>query len=766
MIEKEYLLLHETVRKWIDDQDPKWENLHTIQRIVIPELLEEYRDGGERDFIVAAPTATGKTEAVFLPIATVLAEQTASEARTGAEVLYICPLTVLIDQQAKRLSGMFPADTHPVTPWHGSSSRAGKKRFENRPSGVLIITPESLESQLINRLNTPSAIEDNYGALRLVVIDELHAFFDSPRGYQLLSQLSRLEYSLGRTVSRIGLSATFASDVEDAIKPFLRPEDPGRVVFLRDSETARDITYHVGCFAEESPLERSANRKIVEQINEDFAPLALTEGTEKKKGLVFVNSRQESEHFSHHLSEFSEASENGELVFHPHHGSLSPKQKELAIEAINEEGSATVLVCTTTLELGLDIGSISQVGQIDPGATVSSLQQRLGRSGRKHGQVSKLLVYVRESDGGREARTLDALHLPTFQALAQISLVKRKAFEAPDRRPAHLSTLIQQILSFARQRGSITESEAREVFLEKGPFLRMRADQQGHLELLFARLEQAGLLERQNLSGETEPPYHLTATGMGLMDYHQFFAAFQTRTEYSVYGPGEAGLLGRIPLGNSYKVGDQIIFARRLWSITSINKLNRMIRVVDAGMGQAPVFPGDPITPSEEVIDEMFKLYAGEIDPPPEELSSEAARFFEEGRDAFSARRLAKTSAFEESGGVLIFPWAADRIQTSLLLSLRYWGLSAIPAKLAIFVRGADREELRDVLARLATPTSTGERPRVPSDTEAARNAGSLGIDKHDHYLSPYLKRWNFASFRLNQEAIPQTAAKLLKRLD
>lgn len=742
------------VQEWIRKQDePPWTSFRPVQKIVMPRLLEALREETCGDFIVAAPTATGKTEAVFLPLATILTEQGTPQV-SGASVLYVCPLTALIDQQAARLAGMFSAAEIPIVPWHGSSKRTAKTQFTKDPRGVLIITPESVESQLMSRFNTPGQLKKEYGALRCVVIDELHAFFDSPRGYQLISQLSRLELGLKRTIPRIGLSATFNEKVQGSAKRFLRPENAERVEFLRDTETQRKISFCVRCFAEEPNAERNDDQEIVRQVIKDFSTTGKKDG-KRQKGLVFVNSRQQSEFFSHHLEEEAKR-EKKKLQFHPHHGSLSPQQKDAAIEAINSPGDAAVLVCTTTLELGLDIGSIAQVGQIDPGATVASLQQRLGRSGRKHGDVARLIVYVREAQMGKETSTLEGLHLPTFQALAQIHLVREEAFEEPEQRPAHLSTLIQQILSFTRQNGSITEEQARQVFIERGPFVALRRenDPDGHLELLFARLEMAGLLEKRHLGNQH---YYLAANGLSLMEGHHFYAAFQTYSEFSVYGPD--GLLGKIPLGNSYKVGDRIIFSRQLWLITSITRQNRVIRVVPAAAGQAPIFPGDPITPSQEVITTMRGLYEGRL-APGDEVSDSARDFFQEGQRIFQERDLARQRLLAEGDGVLVFPWFDDRGQMSLMSALRYWGLSAMPAKICIFVRGASLEKVKGALARLADP-KPGQRA-IPSGPEAARNADSLLIDKHDHLLSPYLQRWNFASFRLDMERVPEMARSIL----
>lgn len=770
---KTFQLLGSNTKNWILEQN--WQNFRYIQELVIPRILKTPDESPIKDFIISAPTATGKTEAVFLPICDILTIPGA-ECEVGAEVLYICPLTALIDQQSKRLAGLFPEDTHPIIPWHAGSSRKGKRIFCERPRGIVIITPESIESRFIH---WPQEIKLFFGALKYIVIDELHAFFNSPRGYQLVSQLNRLEYYLGRKIPRIALSATFNVNVQNEIKKQLRPENPDLVEFIIDDRSKRDIEYEIHAYVndynQKNTIESSCLRheeKISAQIINDFNNMGVDPQTkEQRKGLLFVNSRQNAEYFTSELKLRSEEKGLG-IQFLPHHGSLPNEIKQAAVEAINKPEQECVLVCTTTLELGIDIGTIHKVGQVDPGSSVSSLRHRLGRSGRKHGDVSKLIIYVKEIEGQGSSSILTNLHLPTFQAMAQISLVQQEEYEKPDDRPAHLSTLIQQILSMIAQQGSVNIEEVRQILIETGPFvqLRRKVDPDGHLELIFNRLEYADLIKK---SGWDSDEYFLTNKGKKTVGNYRFYPAFKTGTDYIIIGPLGIGYLGRIPIGFPYRVNDKIIFNGQRWLITSVNHNSRVMHVVRTDAGQAPVFPGDPIPPSDKVITEMELIYLGK-NPEGISLSVNQSRladdlfldFVNEGRQTYKSFNLAYEKVINFGNRIVIFPWVAEREQTSLVYALQYHGLNASPAKIAIFVENANLDQVYNVLRKLSSTESTEISSSmisvIPEGPEAARYAENLLIDKHDHFLSPYLQRWNYASFCLNMSSVRKLAQDLL----
>ncbi len=190
-----FYLLDEKVRRWVWNQG--WTALRDAQEMAIPPILV-----GETDVIIAAATATGKTEAAFLPICSRLLVK---EENHNACVVYLSPLKALINDQFSRMQQLCELLDIPVHPWHGDVSGSKKQKFLKHPKGILLITPESLEAMFVNN---GSAIPQLFDKLLCIVVDELHSFIGSERGRQLQSLLHRIEFTVKRRIPRIGLSAT------------------------------------------------------------------------------------------------------------------------------------------------------------------------------------------------------------------------------------------------------------------------------------------------------------------------------------------------------------------------------------------------------------------------------------------------------------------------------------------------------------------------------------------------------------------------------
>ena len=208
-------LLDEKVRRWIWKQG--WGSLRDIQERSIPLLL-----AADKDLIISAATASGKTEAAFLPIVSWIASHGRREG-AGFGAIYVSPLKALINDQFGRIEGLCEELEIPVTKWHGDVGAGVKARARSKPSGILLITPESLEAILVRRGPEAPRL---FRHLAFAVVDEMHAFMDGPRGKQLQSVLHRIETASGHRVTRVGLSATLAD--ESAPRHFLRPRRSGR----------------------------------------------------------------------------------------------------------------------------------------------------------------------------------------------------------------------------------------------------------------------------------------------------------------------------------------------------------------------------------------------------------------------------------------------------------------------------------------------------------------------------------------------------------
>ena len=248
-------LLDETVRRWVWEQH--WSGLRDVQERAIPAILEE-----KHDVILAAATASGKTEAAFLPIVT----KVGYESDDALTVLYIAPLKALINDQFSRLDLLTERMEIPVTRWHGDSEASRKKSLLKKPRGFLLITPESLEAILLRQ---GSAIAHLFAGLRYIVVDELHAFMGSERGRQLQTLLHRIEAVVNRRIPRIGLSATIA-DMRDAAS-FLRPQDSRETILIRSSSESVEIKAQIKGFIVRVPIRNESQDTPDDETDDEDA---------------------------------------------------------------------------------------------------------------------------------------------------------------------------------------------------------------------------------------------------------------------------------------------------------------------------------------------------------------------------------------------------------------------------------------------------------------------------------------------------------------
>lgn len=409
-------LLHDSVRNWVWRQG--WSSLRDIQENTIPVVLQR-----DCDVIISAATAGGKTEAAFLPILSHLL----SNPSQGFDVLYVSPLKALINDQYRRLLDMTSGTSVVVTPWHGDIDASRKTRALKNPSGILIITPESLESFLINR---NASVKKAFGRLKYIVIDELHAFIGNERGKQLQSLLSRIELITGNTPPRVAMSATFSN--YDKVKSFLRPDGSFQCMIPSQGDSSHETRILVKEYLQLP--EKDVDKEIADEI---FTKLRGS------NNLVFTNSRVAAEGFAVRLGDRCEA-ECVPNEFRVHHGSLSKIEREAVEQELQRGQTPVTALCTSTLELGVDIGKVKSIAQVGVANSVSGLRQRLGRSGRRD-EPSILRVFSIENEDA--SGWLYDLRANLVQNIAVIELLREKEYEAPVIDKPHLSTLIQQILS-------------------------------------------------------------------------------------------------------------------------------------------------------------------------------------------------------------------------------------------------------------------------------------------------------------------------------
>jgi len=600
----------------------EWKEFRPIQVEAIHKIYEQ-----SNDFIVTAQTAGGKTEAAFLPIISKLAENP----QPSVQAIYIGPLKALINDQFARLEKLCGNLDIPVHRWHGDVSASSKKQLRQTPSGILLITPESLESNFINYgVHVPRI----YKALEYVVIDELHSFLNNVRGIHLLSLLARLNGAAGTKPRIIGLSATLG-DPQAACR-FIRPDHPETVSLISDPNAQRETKFGIRAYLRRP---HSNNEKIVEPrisavqalqlaerltaeklsadspCNKDCAPeLAPTVRQAEVQqedeldeiatdivrhfanstNLIFVNAKKTIENLSVKLHDRVKREKILVDPFVVHHGSISKELRE-EVEIQLKSGTPTTAICSSTLEMGIDIGSVHSVGQVDTPWSVASMVQRLGRSGRTEGDAQIMRMYVRETSPHFGSGLTDLLYPDLLRAVALTRLMLQKWLEPPNSDRMQASTFIHQILSCLKQTGGTTAAQLKQTLITSGPFRHITP------EMFTAVLR--GLGEKKLIEQVPEGDLILAPTGEQITSSFDFYAAFKGTEEYLVRNEDEH--IGNLPADLIPPVEELIILAGRRWLVKEINSLSKTIFVIPARGGKAPEFlsPGGEL--NTRVLEEM-----------------------------------------------------------------------------------------------------------------------------------------------------------------
>lgn len=716
---KAFLLLDERIQHYLWAEG--WGALREVQELAIPLILT-----GDKDVVVAASTASGKTEAAFLPALTHLLRQP-----KGGLIVYVSPLKALINDQFGRLERLCENLDVPVWPWHGDITATSKRRFMQNPHGVLLITPESLEATLCNR---GTAVAGLFESTTFIVIDELHAFIGSERGKQLQSLLYRIETALGRKVPRIGLSATLG-DMNLAAK-FMRADGP--VALVDAANSSNDLLLLVKGF-EEPTSESAKGSSEDEEHAQGRAPLGVAEHLFKvlrgSNNLVFPNSRREVERYTHLLNGMCEQAKVP-YEFWPHHGNLS---KEIRFEtefALKQRERPATAICTSTLELGIDIGAVKSVAQIGAPPSVASLRQRLGRSGRREGEPAILRTYIIEDALSDKADLATRLRLDTVQTAAAISLLLEHWFEPPAVHGAHYSTLVQQLLSTIAQYGGLQAADAyRLLCTHPGPF--GSVSKEGFAEFLRTLGQEEALIQDHSgllLHG---------AVGDRLVNHYSFYAAFASDEEFRIVSGSKT--LGTLPVSQMMTPGQRILFGGRTWLVEQIDETQKVIHVAPSKGGAPPLFNGGGGRVHTKVRQRMHDIFlSGDALP---FLDPTAQRFLSEGRKSFNELALSDRVILDQGNQAIVITWLGDEANEALACLLTARGFRAFTGRLGVEVQRGDRtlQDLEDRLADIGTESA-------PSVDELLKDAANLQRQKWDWLLSPRLLRETYASSNLNLE--------------
>ncbi|HVR95780.1 MAG TPA: DEAD/DEAH box helicase [Thermoanaerobaculia bacterium] len=719
-------LLHPKVRKWLWDQG--WQELRGFQEEAIPAVLH-----GQDDLVIAASTASGKTEAAFLPILTALADDFGGSVRA----LYVSPLKALINDQFDRLERLCEELEMPVARWHGDVAASRKRKVLDRPEGILIITPESLEALFVRQ---GPKVRPLFERLGFVVVDELHAFLGAERGRQLQSLLHRVELAVRRRVPRIALSATLG-DLSLACE-FLRPgggEAVRRIVSTGDGQELkvqvrgyRVVPPRLSATQAEAMAAAGRPPDLEDLVEGDALEISLHLFDKLRGGhhLVFANSRSNVELFADLLRRHCET-RGIPNEFWAHHGSLSRELREEAEAAIKDRARPASAVCTTTLELGIDVGAIESVAQVGPPPSVASLRQRLGRSGRQGG-AAVLRAYVREPEIGKDVAPQWRLRSDLVQTIAAVQLLVAGWCEPPEPAALHLSTLVQQLLSAIAQHGSLRAGQAWQALCHGGAF-------PGVSQALFAELLRSlGSREliRQVHSGELV----LELTGERIVNHYEFYAAFATSDEYRLTSGGRT--LGTLPISYPLFPGLCIVFAGRRWEVVSVDEEHKVVDLKPAFGARLPGFEGTRgAAVHDRVRREMLAVYGSTSMPA--FLDARARDLLEEGRGHFARLGLEKRRILGDGRDTLLFCWRGDRVLDTLSVWLNERGFRVAQEGVALVLEGADPGEVRAELVHLACQAP-------PGPLGLALSVVNKRTEKFHPYLTDELLAADWASSRID----------------
>ena len=764
----------------------EWESLRGVQ-VAAGEAIFDTDD----HVLLCASTASGKTEAAFFPILTEFWED--PPASVGA--LYIGPTKALINDQFYRLTDLCEEAGVSVWHWHGDVSASHKARLVRRPSGILQITPESLEALLMRRHAVVSKL---FCDLRYVVVDEIHSLLRQDRGGQCLCLIERLARIAGVEPRRIGLSATIGDP--EAVGAFLAAGTTRNCVIPRVEEPPRvwrlsmEHFYQSGPQADESQPQSASGEieadviamepgapglppcsnsfgaqgapaelraEVVPAPAEqptDLAPASsdpglgyIFEHTRGHKCLIFSNSREEAEEVCTTLRAYCE--HNGEPDrFLIHHGNLSAAIRESAEEQMRDESSDLSIVATATLELGIDVGRLERAFQIDAPFTVSGFLQRMGRTGRRGGPPEMWFVMREEPP---EARTLLPETIPwkLLQGIALVQLYREERWvEPPNLNRLPYSLLCHQTLATLAGEGELSPAQLASRVLTLTYFHRVTTDD---FRVLLRHLLEHDYLEQTEGGGLI-----VGLAGERVTSSYKFFAVFQENVEYTVRsGSEEIGTLCAPP-----PPGEKVAIAGHVWIVDEVDHERHLLYVTQV-KGKVPAYFGDVAGDNDTRILERMRRVLEEHEPYPYLMSHARARL----RDA---RHVAENSQLTTSPLVCLgendkeqtmwclLPWLGSYAFLALerLLKIKcagelgIKGLSSSRPYFMTFVMREDEQAFFSVVKEAAEALEDPMELLYPAEIPY--------FEKYDELVPPELIRKGFACGVLDVEGMRARVAQ------
>ena len=553
-----------------------WESLRAIQVAAGDAIFNT-----DENVLLSASTASGKTEAAFFPILTLFSEDMPKS--VGA--IYIGPLKALINDQFMRLNDLCEEAEIPVWHWHGDVSASHKAKLLKNPSGILQITPESLEALLLHK---HAAIAKLFGDLRFIVIDEVHSLMRGDRGGQTLCLIERLSKAAGVNPRRIGLSATIG-DLEETGKFLASGTGRGTVIPRIEAKGVKwrlsmEHFYISGKQSADGKEPKEAlpvleNATDTAPENADPGLGYVFEHTRGKKCLVFVNSREECEAVTTTLRSYCEAKHEPNR-FLIHHGNLSQSFRETAEAAMKDDDFSMTTVTTATLELGIDIGRLERAFQIDAPFTVSSFLQRMGRTGRRD-LPPEMWFVMREEQPEPRAMLPETIPWTLIQGISLVQLYLEERWVEPpklDRLP--YSLLYHQTMCTLASCGEMTPAALASRVLTLSYFHRITKDD--------FRIMLRHLLETDHIQRTENGGLILGLAGEREVNSFKFYAVFKENEEYTVRSDSQVlGTIVKPP-----PPGEKIAIAGQVWVVTEVDHKHHLVYCEEV-KGKVPAYFGE-----------------------------------------------------------------------------------------------------------------------------------------------------------------------------
>jgi ATP-dependent Lhr-like helicase len=518
-------------------------SLHESLQQVLAQRLEwtELREVQERayaavaagnDALIIAPTAGGKSEAALIPVM----DDLLKNGRPGVSCLYISPLKALINDQEERFSAFCTPTSLSVMKWHGDVAK-GDRSWNGEPPHFLMITPESLEVLLQEK-----TLAADLRQVRYIIVDELHAFVETERGVHLKVLLERMDRLAKRKIQRIGLSATAGNPA-------------GILSWLSDGRHGEELV----CVPSD-PKEK--HFRFIMESEEDGRIEALIRTVAGRKALVFVNSRS--------MAEMLMQAASGRLPnIHIHHSSLAPATRKAAEDAFLSEDGACI-ICTSTLELGIDIGDLDVVVQVGPPNTVSSFLQRMGRSGRR-GKAANVVWIVKSP-----------CELLCSIAIIECAMDKTVETLHPPQKPYNV--LLQQLFLFLHRKQQVSWKQITKELLSYAAFAGMDpADP----DRIIRHLTGEGYLAAD---GEILMPGIEAERVFGRSNWKGLYSVIVGGDEYRAVTP-DGEFVGKLDARfvNSREDGE-VTLGGRSWSMVKCDEGHDIVVVVPGCQGSSRTF--------------------------------------------------------------------------------------------------------------------------------------------------------------------------------